>query len=104
MEIIPWNYACMKCYVYRFEQVKIQNELLKQQAVDGDDTAVVEEVATEGGHINSATNVADNTEDPEEMSHSSIVTSACVAYRCAVDRNPNDRVDSVVYAVPFDNH
>ena len=102
MEILLWNHACMICYVYRFEQVKILNESLKQ-TVDGDDT-INEQAATEGGHQNSAANVADNTEDPEEMSHSSIVTSECVAYRCAVDRNPNDRVDSVVYAVPFDSH
>ena len=90
--------------MFRFEQVKNQNESLKLRAVDSNDTVIDQEaaLATEDRYQNSAARAADNTE--EEMSHSSIVTSACVAYRCAVNRNPSqasERVNSVVYDVPF---
>ena len=81
--------------------MKSQNELLKRRAVDSNDT-VIEEAATEDKYQNSAATASDNTE--EEMSHSSIVTSACVAYRCVLNRSPSqasERVNSVVYDVPF---
>ena len=79
--------------------MKSENE---SRAVDSDDTVIDQEAATEDGCQNSAARAADNTE--EEMSHSSIVTSACVAY-CSVDnRNPSqasERENSVVYDVLF---
>ncbi len=85
--------------VFRFEQVKNENESLKQRVIDTSDDSVTEEASMEERHQNSA---VDNTE--EGISHSSMFTSACVAYHCVADRNPSQASDSdsVVYAVPFD--
>ena len=86
----------------RYQLVKNQNESLTRRK--DDDTA--DKAATEDGYKNSEAISADNTE--EGMSHSSIVTSECVAYHSTVhdDVNRNlsqtsERVDSVVYDVPF---
>ena len=73
--------------------MKNQNESLTRETVD----VAADKPATEDRYKNAAATSADNTE--EGMSHSSIVTSACVAYRCAV--NTSERIDSVVYDYPF---
>ena len=84
--------------------MKNENESLKQRVIDSNESATeFEEAAMEERYQNSA---IDNTE--ERMSHSSIVTSACVAYtyHSVTDRNPSPASDSdsVVYAVPFDTY
>ena len=96
--------AIMHDTMFRFEQLKNQNESLKLQAVDSDDTVIDQEAATEDRYLNSEARAADNTEEEMSRAHSSIVTSACVAYRCAINRNPSqasERANSVVYDVPF---
>ena len=87
--------------LFRFEQVKNENESLKQRAIIDSNESATEEASMEERYQNSA---VDNRE--ERMSHSSIVTSACVAYRSVTDRNPSPASDSdsVVYAVPFDTY
>lgn len=95
--------AIMYYAMFRYAEVKHQNEVLKRQKVDNcDDTVIVEEGTIEDTMScqNSPARMADSTEEA-----SSIVTSACVAYRSVAARNPSqesDSDDSVVYAMPFD--
>lgn len=84
--------------------MKVQNKSLRSIA-RGNVDAHIDEAATADTHRNLAAISADNTD--EERSHSPIVTSECVAYyHTEVIRNlsqTRERVDSVVYDVPFNN-
>ena len=77
--------------------MKSQSDSLNQ----GADDVIINEAVTVANSDNNSV-ATDNVE--EEMSHSAIVTTECVAYRCTVDGNltqTTDRVNSVIYDVPF---